>query len=159
MTEKTKIVEPNHGKHIAISGDINSILISTDDTNGTYSVIEAKVFPDGGPIPHIQTKEHEGFYVTDGTITFNVDGNEIIAKPDTFVNVPPYVTHSFKNNTNIVAKMLIILSPGGLENLFIEAGREVSDTTIRPLPMTDDEMKKFTNLLPKYGVEIKTKIT
>ena len=157
MTVKTKIVEPNHGKHIAISGDINSILISTDDTNGTYSVIEAKVFPDGGPIPHVQTKEHEGFYVIDGIITFNVDGNEIIAKPGTFVNVPPYVTHDFKNNTNSVAKMLIILAPGGLENLFIEVGREVSDTNIRPLPMTDDEMKKFTNLLSKYGVEIKLK--
>jgi quercetin dioxygenase-like cupin family protein len=110
MTVKTKIVEPNHGKHIAISGDINSILISMDDTNGTYSAIEAKVFPDGGPIPHVQTKEHEGFYVIDGIITFNVDGNEIIAKPGTFVNVPPYVTHGFKNNTNSVAKMLIILA-------------------------------------------------
>ena len=157
MTVKTKIVEPNHSKHIAISGDINSILISTDDTNGTYSAIEAKVFPDGGPIPHVQTKEHEGFYVIDGIITFNVDGNEIVAKPGTFVNVPPYVTHGFKNNTNSVAKMLIILAPGGLENLFIEVGREVSDTNIRPLPMTDDEMKKFTNLLSKYGVEIKLK--
>jgi hypothetical protein len=49
--DKIKITEPNAGKHIAIAGDINSILASKDDTGGTYSVIEIKVFPNGGPIP------------------------------------------------------------------------------------------------------------
>ena len=53
-----KITKPNGGKHIAIAGDINSILASKDDTNGTYSVVEVKVFPKGGPFSHIQTREH-----------------------------------------------------------------------------------------------------
>ena len=47
---------------------------------------------------------------------------EIVAKSGTFVNVPPNVTHSFKNKSNILAKMLIILAPGGMENLFVEEG-------------------------------------
>jgi len=58
---KIKILEPNKGKHIAIVGDINTILAFKEDTGGTYSFIEAKVFPGGGPIPYIQTREHEGF--------------------------------------------------------------------------------------------------
>ena len=65
---KVKIVEPNKGKHIAVAGDINSIVASKEDTDGTYSFIEAKVFPGGDPIPHIQTREHEGFYVIEGQI-------------------------------------------------------------------------------------------
>jgi hypothetical protein len=52
---KIKILEPNKGKHMAIVGDINTILAFKEDTGGTYSFIEAKVFPGGGPIPHIQT--------------------------------------------------------------------------------------------------------
>jgi mannose-6-phosphate isomerase-like protein (cupin superfamily) len=63
---KVKIVEPNKGKHIAVAGDINTIVVSKEDTAGTYSFIEAKVFPGGGPAPHIQTHEHEGFYVIEG---------------------------------------------------------------------------------------------
>ena len=106
-------------------------------------------------MPHIQTREHEGFYVLDGEISFTVDGKEIIAKSGTFVNVPPNVTHSFKNKTDILAKMLIILAPGGLENLFVEVGDEVSDTTIQPSVMSEDKMKKFASLLSDYGVEIK----
>jgi len=84
MTDKIKITEPNDGKHIAIAGDINSILASKTDTDGTYSIVEAKVFPNGGPMPHIQTREHEGFYVLEGEISFTVDGKEIIAKLGNF---------------------------------------------------------------------------
>ena len=153
--DKIKITEPNAGKHIAIAGDINSILASKHDTGGTYSIVEIKIFPNGGPIPHIQTREHEGFYVLEGEISFIVDGKEIIAKSGTFVNIPPNVTHSFKNKTNSLAKMLIILAPGGLENLFVKIGDEVSDPTIQPPPMSEGKMKKFASLLSEYGVEIK----
>ena len=155
MTDKIKITESNGGKHIAIAGDINSILASKKDTGGTYSMLEAKVFPNGGPMPHIQTREHEGFYVLEGEISFTVNGKEIIAKSRTFVNVPPNVTHSFKNKTDILAKMLIILAPGGLENLFVEVGDKVSDTTVQPPAMSEDKMKKFASLLSDYGIEIK----
>ena len=153
--DKIKITEPNAGKHIAIAGDINSILASKDDTGGTYSIVEIRVFPNGGPMPHIQTREHEGFYVLEGEISFIVEGKEIIAKPGTFVNVPPHVIHSFKNKTDILAKMLVILVPGGLENLFYQVGDEVADPTLQPLPMSEDKMKKFASLLSDYGIEIK----
>jgi len=39
MTDKIKITEHNGGKHIAIVGDINSILVSKNDTGGTYSLL------------------------------------------------------------------------------------------------------------------------
>ncbi len=153
--DSVKIIKPEGGKHIAIAGDINSILVSKEDTGGNYSVVEAKVFPNGGPVPHIQTREHEGFYVLEGEITFTVDRNEVVAKTGTFVNVPPNVTHSFKNKTNNLAKMLIILAPGGMENLFVEVGDEVTDPTVQPPPMSDSQMKKFADLVSDYGVEIK----
>ncbi|WP_316505245.1 hypothetical protein [Nitrosopumilus sp.] len=48
MRDKIKITEPSGGQHIAIAGDINSILASKKDTEGTC-VVETKVFPNGGP--------------------------------------------------------------------------------------------------------------
>ena len=80
-----KITEPNTGKHFAIVGDINSILALKDDTEGKYSVVEIKIFPDGGPMPHIQTREHEGFYVLEGEVSFTVDQKEIIAPRELFL--------------------------------------------------------------------------
>ena len=41
--DDVKITAPNTGKHIAIAGDINSILASKDDTDGTFSVVEVSI--------------------------------------------------------------------------------------------------------------------
>ena len=152
---KVKVVEPDKGRHIAVAGDINSILSSKEETDGTYSFIEAKVFPGGGPIPHIQTREHEGFYIIEGQLTFNVDGQRIEAKPGAFVNVPPNVLHSFKNETNEIAKIIIVLSPAGMEHLFVEVGLEVSDNSVEPPPFTDAQKQKLAGLASKYGMEIR----
>ena len=152
---KVKIVEPNKGRHIAVAGDINTIVASKEDTGRTYSFIEAKVFPGGGPAPHIQTREREGFYVVEGQLTFKVGKQRIEAKPGTFVNVPPNVLHSFKNETNEIAKLIIILSPPGMEQLFIEIGMEVSDINIKPPPFTNEQIQKLPALAAKYGMEIK----
>ena len=43
----------------------------------------------------------------------------------------------------------------GVENLFVEIGDEVADPTVQPLPTSDDQMKKFADLVSDYGVEIK----
>ena len=139
---KVKVVEPNRGRHIAVAGDINTILASKEDTGGTYSFIEVKVFPGGGPIPHIQTREHEGFYIIEGQLTFNVDGQIIEAKPGAFVNIPPNVLHSFRNEANETAKIIIVLSPAGMEHLFVEVGLEVSDNGAKPPPFTDAQKNK-----------------
>jgi quercetin dioxygenase-like cupin family protein len=150
-----KIVESNKGRHITVAGDINTIVPSKVDTDGTYSFIKAKVLPGGSPAPHIQTREHEGFYVIEGQITFKVDKQTIEAKPGRFVNVPPNVLHSFKNETNEVARLIIILSPPGLKQLFVEVGLEVSDINIKPQPFTNEQKQKLPSILSKYGMEIR----
>ena len=42
---KVQIIEPGGGKHILISGDINSILVAKNQTNGAYSIVEGKIYP------------------------------------------------------------------------------------------------------------------
>ena len=92
-----------------------------------------------GPIPHIQTREHEGFYVIEGQITSKVDNKRIEAKPGTFVNVSPNVLDSFKNETNETAKLIVVLSPPGTEQFFVETGLEISDINVKPQPFTDEQ--------------------
>ncbi len=153
---KVKVIEPNKGKHIVVAGDINSILASKQDTGGTYSFIETKVFPSGGPVPHIQTLEYEGFYIIEGQLIFNVDGQRIEAKPGMFINIPPNVLHSFKNETTETAKIIIVLSPAGMEQLFVEVGVEVSNNSVKPPPVDNEQKQKLARLASKYGMKIRT---
>ena len=95
------------------------------------------------------------FYVIEGQLTFKVNKERIEAKPGTFVNVPPNVLHSFKNETNAIAKIIIILSPPGIEQLFVDIGVEVSDINVKPPPFTNEQIQKLPSLAAKYGMEIR----
>jgi quercetin dioxygenase-like cupin family protein len=153
---KVKIVEPNRGKHMAVPGQINTIVVSKEDTGGTYSIIESKVFPGAaGPVPHIQTREHEGFYLVQGQLTFTVDKERIEAKQGTFINVPPNILHTFKNETDEIAKLITILSPPGMEQFFVDIGMEVTDNNVKPPPYTKEQIEKIPSLVAKYGMEIR----
>ena len=71
-----------------------------------------------------------------------MDKQRIEAKPGTFVNVPPNVLHSFKNETNETAKLIIVLSPPGMEQFFVETGLEISNTDIKPPPFDNEQKTK-----------------
>jgi quercetin dioxygenase-like cupin family protein len=83
----------------------------------------------------------KGFYIIEGHIIFYVDEQRIEAKPGTFVNIPPNVLHSFKNETYEIAKLIIVLSPAGMEQLFVEVGLEISNNNVRPPPFNTNKNK------------------
>lgn len=54
MIERTvKIVEPDKGRHMAIANDINTILASKEDTEGTYSILDYDWNQDTKEMKHI----------------------------------------------------------------------------------------------------------
>jgi quercetin dioxygenase-like cupin family protein len=152
---KVRIVGPDKGKHMAVAGQISTIVASKEDTGGTYSFIECKVFPGAGPVPHIQTREHEAIYLVEGQLTFTVDKERIEAKAGTFINVPPNILHTFKNETDEIAKLITILSPPGMEQFFVDIGVEVSEINVKPPPYTKEQIEKIPRLVAKYGMEIR----
>jgi len=148
--------QPCEGPMIAASGDLYTFLAEGEDTGGRYALWDAVVPPGGGPPPHIQTREHEGFYVLEGELTFRAAGEEVVAGPGTFVGVPPGVAHSFRNETDRPARQLIWVAPAGLEKLIRETGRVVTDRSAPPPPPppAPDELERLLAAAPRYGVEI-----
>ena len=85
---------------------------------GAGVMLEAVVPPGAGPPPHAQTREEEGFYMLEGTLTFYPDGEEVVAGPGTFLHVPRGVVHNFQNLTDESARVLIWFAPAGIEEMF-----------------------------------------
>jgi len=84
-----------------------------------------------------------------------VDKERIEAKPGTFINIPPNVWHTFKNESDEIAKLITILSPPGMEQFFVDIGIEVSDINVKPPPYTKEQIQRIPNLVAKYGMEIR----
>ena len=154
MSNKPTINTPPQGRTIGVVGDVYRFLATGEDTNGKYAMWEAIVPPGGGPPPHVHSREEEGFYILEGEITFTVNGEKIVAKAGTFANMPVGTPHSFKNESNRPAKMLISVAPAGLEQMFFEVGVPLAEGATIALPPSHEEIEKLLKIAPKYGVEI-----
>lgn len=155
MTNLPLIRKPNEGRTIAVVGDVYRFLAIGDDTNGKYAMWEAIVPPGGGPPPHVHSREVEAFYILEGEITFTIDDEKVVALPGMFANMPVGTPHSFKNESDQPAKMLISIAPAGLEKMFMEVGVPLADGATTALPPTKQEIEKLLAVAPKYGIEIR----
>src|SRR5262245_8541072 len=149
------ITQPGKGRTVAVVGDVYRFLATGEDTNGKYALCEAIVPSGGGPPPHVHSREEEGFYILEGEITFTIEDKRQVASAGMFANIPVGTIHSFKNESGIRARMLILLAPAGLENMFLECGVTLSDGATSALPPTREEIEKLLAIAPRYGVEIK----
>ena len=95
------------------------------ETAGAYSLTEHLVTAASNPPMHVQVDEDEAFYILDGEVEFEVDGQVVTATPGTFAFVARGAAHSFRVLTP-TARMLVICSgkpADNLEDFFLRMGR------------------------------------
>jgi mannose-6-phosphate isomerase-like protein (cupin superfamily) len=143
------------GRTVALVGDVYRFLVTGEETNGKYAICEAIVSPGGGPPPHVHSREEEGFFVLEGEIAFQVGQEQFVATAGMFANMPVGTEHSFKNLSSKPAKMLVLVAPAGLEQMFFEAGVPVAHGATSAPPPTKEEIERLPAIARKYGVEIR----
>ena len=123
-------------------------------TGGVYTLHEIRVSPNNGPPPHIHSREDESFFVLEGEVDFQVGDEKITAQPGTFIQGPRGIAHSFKNNTQLPARMLVLITPAGFENFVNEFAQPVASFDSPAIPPGKDEIDKLLAAAPKYGLQI-----
>ncbi len=151
---QTIVRKPHEGRTLAVVGDVYRFLALGEETNGKYATWEAIVPPGGGPPPHVHRREEESFYILQGEITFHVGHERIVATAGMFANMPVGTPHSFRNESNQPARMLISVAPAGLEEMFFEFGVPLAEGSTTALPPTQEEIEKLLKVAPRYGIEI-----
>jgi len=155
MTHRPTLRQPGEGRTIAVVGDVYRFLATGEETNGKYALWEAIVPPGEGPPPHVHSREEEGFYILEGEITLFIGDQRLIVSAGMFANMPVGTLHSFKNETDRPARMLISVAPAGLEQMFFEVGVALAEGATTTLPATKAEIEKMLAVAPRYGIEIK----
>jgi quercetin dioxygenase-like cupin family protein len=152
---QTGVLKAGEGRAYWVVGDLYTILASGEDTGGAYALIHAEVPPGGGPPPHIHRREDEAFFILEGEVGVHVDGRDITATVGTWVSLARGSLHTFRNAGTTTAKMLIVVTPSGLERYFAEVGQEVTDRSAAPPPVTPADIEKLLAIAPRYGMEVK----
>ena len=143
--------------HIGVVGDTYTILLSGDDTNGRYCLIDMHIPPGGGPAPHRHDFE-ESFIVLEGQVEATFRGQKTVVHAGQTLHIPANAPHEFHNKSDKIVRLLCICGPSGQEKFFEQLGVPLATRTTAPPKLSpadqDAFKKKSAELAPKYHTEL-----
>ena len=154
MDTATLIRSTDQGDSTWFFNGLMTIKASMAETGGAYSLTEYLVTAASNPPMHVQTAEEEAFYILDGEVEFEVDGQIVTATPGTFALVARGAAHRYSVLTD-TARMLVICSgkpSDNLEDFFLGMGQP-APTRQLPTPGAPD-MERLASLCARTGIEI-----
>jgi quercetin dioxygenase-like cupin family protein len=143
-----KVVLPGEGRTLVVNGGRYTIKAASEDTGGAYTLIEMVVPPSSGPPPHLHAREEESFYILEGTLQFQVGNESFTAGAGAYVKAPRGVRHALKNVGTVPARLLLLVTPAGLEKFFEEISQPAGETA------SARTLEKAKEIAPKYGITL-----
>lgn len=122
-------------QRVEILGVTIDILVSGNDTAGVWSLVEYVAPPHyPAPGPHWHGSMTETFYLCAGRLQFQLGNESKDFGADELVMVPPKMTHTLANPFDDVARTLILFSPAGFEQYYVEPAALVAQEPVWPPP-------------------------
>jgi quercetin dioxygenase-like cupin family protein len=128
------------------------------DTNGQMTILEVTEPANKAAPLHVHHKEDEGFWILDGSATFEVGDQTIEARAGDYLLGPRDIPHRYTTGPN-GCRMLFIFTPGGFEELLKAISRPAERRTPpppeahRPTP-SEGEMEQIRAAIHAHGCEL-----
>jgi quercetin dioxygenase-like cupin family protein len=103
-----------------ILGEEVLVKLTNADTNGAAAVFHLTGPPMSGPPRHRHSREDEWFYVLDGQIIAEIDGQRTVLHAGGSGFASRGTAHTFQNFGDAAAQMLVMVTPGGSHQFFEE---------------------------------------
>jgi uncharacterized cupin superfamily protein len=147
---KTLVLGPQDNRLDAplnILGEVGLVKLAGSDTGEAVAVVHATVPVLSGPPLHRHSREDEWFYLIDGEITWEVDGQRHRGGAGASAFAPRGTAHAFRNFGASVAHMLVVVTPAGLERFF-------EDLTEVNRGLSQPDMVRSEQVMNHYGIEL-----
>jgi mannose-6-phosphate isomerase-like protein (cupin superfamily) len=104
--------------------NVNRFMIDGSEAGGRLSIVEHRVAPQTLPGPlHMHTREDEYSFVIEGRVIAVSNGTQVEARAGDLIFKPRDEWHAFWNPDETTLRILEIITPPGLEELFKKLGR------------------------------------
>jgi mannose-6-phosphate isomerase-like protein (cupin superfamily) len=141
------VLGPGEGDRFTARGSVMAFKATAATTHGSFSFMERELSPGGRrPPAHLHFTAAEGFYVLDGWIRFWLDDDTVAAGPGSFILAPGGVRHTFANEADAPARLLVIHAPA-MDGYFGELHELWADPANPPAPDAERE------LMRRHGME------
>ena len=126
------------------------------DTGGLMTIVEMTEQPGEEAPLHVHHRDDEGFWVLEGSVTFEVGDSTIEASAGDYGFGPRDIPHRFTVGDQ-GCRMLFILVPGGIEE-FIRATSDPAPSRTLPPQATEEpsleEIQRLKALAQEHGGEL-----
>lgn len=156
------LVEPADGK-VVMEGPLGVITkIPGTATNGVISIVEHPVAPRILVPPHVHQDNDEWSYILEGRIGARIGDAEFIAEAGSYILKPRRIPHTFWNPDDRPARILEIITPSGLEEMFAKFGELGARGELTPETMGETAgqygstmfMDWVPELIARYGLTL-----
>jgi len=141
------LVAPGAGAVFRLLGEVVTCKATADDTGGAYALFALATPPRGGTPPRRHHLEDVAYFVLAGVYAVRVGGETRRLGPGAYAFVPRGTVQAYRNVGRGPARMLVLVSPGGIHERFLaEVGAPRADGA-------PPDVGKVLAAAPKYGVE------
>lgn len=147
--EKAVIRSAGEGEAFWYDGGLMTMKTRPPDSGGSVSLVDV-VVPRGKATPlHVHPDAEESFYVVDGDITVHIDGTDHELTVGATTTVRRGTPHAFAVRSS-TAHLVVVFTPGGGEQFFIEAGEPAVRRELPPEGERD--LDRYRAAAEKTGV-------
>lgn len=146
-------VAAGEGEALWWFGCLAEIKVDAAETGGLLSIVEITEPPGAVAPPHVHHREDEGFWILDGSVTFDVGGTRIDAGPGDFAFGPKDVPHSYEVGGG-GCRMLFILTPGGFEDAIRLMSKPAEGRTLPPESEEPPDLSELGEQIAAFGCEM-----
>lgn len=138
MSDGAYVLGPGEGRPLEMGPFRMTLKAGSDDTTGSFSLLEADEPAGFGPPLHVHDDAAEAFYVLAGEYLVFIDDVEYRCPVGSFVFVPAGVPHGFRVGT-VQSRKLNIYAPAAMVGYFEElaaaeaAGRGMDEESLTAL--------------------------
>lgn len=147
------LLNQGEGKSYWVLGDRYTFKVTGKETGGAFTVMDQIIQPQGGPPPHVHRGEDEAFFVREGRFSFLCGDKQCILEEGAFAYIPKGTLHTFKNIGERPGRLLVTVTPAGLEEFFYAIGTPAEGTD-GPPEFDPAVLGKIMELADKYQMEV-----
>ena len=129
------------------------IKVTAAQTGGQMAIIEITE-PPGAEAPlHVHHREDEGFWLLEGSATFEVGDTTIEAEAGDYLFGPRDIPHGYTVGV-AGCRMLFIMTPGGIEELIIATSEPAASRTLPPPSTEEPDWEYLARMARAHGGEL-----
>ena len=148
-----KHLPENGGRAFALLGQSVSFKAEPEDTDDGLFLFEHRMPPTLGVPAHTE-HNHEAFYVLEGTLEVEAEGERHRLGPGEFLSLRPGVVHSLHNPGPGMMRILTLVTPASQHARFFSTlGDPIDDPSDPPAPDGPPDFQRIATVGHECGIE------